>query len=149
MKKLHYTFLHTIYMLESNILLAIIQLVHFFIDAFCMFYVFIFNPIYDIYYSSFIFSQTIHWGLLKNECIVSYIEKKLMDPNYTLGDKPKWIPHYKIYHNKITIFFKAVLILGGLTFVIFRNRKNNIPYICIGAIILWLYFTYFYYKSQL
>jgi hypothetical protein len=136
-------------MSENIVLLAVIQLVHFFIDAFCMFYIFLFNPIYDIYYSSFILLQTIHWGLLKNECVVSYFEKKIIKPNYELGDKPKWIPHYKIYHNKYTILLKAILILGALVFVIFRNKKNNIPYICVGAITLWLYFTYFHHNSQM
>ena len=136
-------------MAESILLLATVQLIHFFIDAICMFYIFVFSPIYDIYFCGFIFLQTIHWGLLKNECIVSYLEKKLINPNYALGDKPKWIPHYKIYHNKFTILLKAVLILGALLFVIFRNRNNNIPYICVGAILLWLYFTYFHHKSQL
>jgi len=136
-------------MSEPNVLLAIVQLIHFFIDAFCMSYIFLFNPMYDIYYCCFVFLQTIHWGLLKNECIVSYYEKTLINPNYKLGDNPKWIPHYKIYHNKITILLKAILILGTLGIVIFRNKKNDIPYICVGAIILWLYFTYFYHKSQL
>lgn len=136
-------------MQEPNIVLAIIQLIHFFIDAFCMSYVFLFNPIYDIYYSCFVLFQTIHWGVLKNECIVSYIEKKIIYPDYELGDKPKWIPHYRVYHNKFTILLKAIFILGSLSFIIFRNRKNNIKYICIAAIILWLYFTYFHKKSQL
>ena len=136
-------------MSEPNVLLAIVQLIHFFIDAYCMSYIFLFNPMYDIYYCGFVFLQTIHWGLLKNECIVSYYEKTLINPTYKLGDNPKWIPHYKIYHNKITILLKAILILGTLGVVIFRNKKNDIPYICVGAIILWLYFTYFYHKSQL
>ena len=136
-------------MSEPNVLLAIVQLIHFFIDAFCMSYIFLFNPMYDIYYCGFVFLQTIHWGLLKNECIVSYYEKTLINPTYKLGDNPKWIPHYKIYHNKITILLKAILILGTLGVVIFRNKKNDIPYICVGAIILWLYFTYFHHKSQL
>lgn len=134
---------------KNVILLAIIQLIHFFIDAFCMFYIFLFNPVYDIYYGSFILLQTMHWGALKNECIVSYVEKKLINQDYTLGDKPKWIPHYNVYHNKFTIYLKAILILGTLSFIIFRNRKNNIPYICVSAIILWLYFTYYHKNSQL
>ena len=132
----------------KNIVLNIIQLLHFFIDSFCMTYIFIFNPIYDIYFSLFILLQTIHWGILKNECIVSYIEKKLINPDYKLGDKPKWIPHYKVYHNKLTLLLKAILILGALILIIFRNNKNNIKFICIGAIILWVYFTYFYHKPQ-
>jgi hypothetical protein len=136
-------------MQHPDIVLAIIQLIHFFIDAFCMSYVFLFTPAYDIYYSCFILLQTLHWGALKNECIVSYVEKKMIYPDYELGDKPKWIPHYKIYHNKFTLALKAMLILGTLGFIIFRNRKNNIKYICISAIILWLYFTYFHKNSRI
>jgi hypothetical protein len=134
---------------HPNVLLGIIQLIHFFIDAFCMSYIFLFNPIYDIYYSLFVLSQTLHWGFLKNECIVSYIEKKIINPSYELGDKPKWIPHYKVYHNNFTILLKAILILGTLIIIIFRNTKNNIPYICFAGIILWLFFTYVHHKSQL
>ena len=134
---------------KPNVLLGIIQLIHFFIDAFCMSYIFIFNPIYDIYYSLFLLSQTLHWGVLKNECIVSYIEKKMIKPSYELGENPKWIPHYKVYHSKFSILLKAILILGTLIIIILRNRKNYIKYICIGAAILWIYLTYFYRKPQL
>lgn len=133
----------------KNILLKIIQFIHLLIDLFCMFYIFLFNPIYDIYFSGFVLLQTIHWALLKNECIVSYIEKKLINSNYKLGDNPKWIPHYSVYHNKFTILLKAILILGALLLVTFRNKHNYILYICIAAFILWIYFTYLHHKSHI
>jgi len=135
--------------LSKVILLSIIQILHFFIDLFCMIYIFIFNPIYDIYYCGFIFCQTIHWALLKNECIVSYVEKKIIDPNYELGQNPKWIPHYKVFYNKYTKLLKAFLILGALIYIIFRNDKVYIKLICSAAIVLWIYLTYFYKKSRL
>jgi hypothetical protein len=134
---------------DTNWLLGIIQLIHFLIDSFNMSYIFIFSAIYDIYFVSWILLQTIHWGLLKNECIVSYIEKKLINPQYTLGENPKWIPHYDVYYNKFTITLKSILILGGLLFIIIRSKTKNTRIICGMAILLWVYFTYLYKKPQL
>jgi len=129
--------------------LDIIQLMHFLIDGFNMSYVFLFNPIYDIFFVTWILSQTIHWGLLQNECIISYIEKKIINPKYKLGENPKWIPHYDVYYNKYTIMLKSIFILGGLTYIFARSKKNNVKIICVTAIILWIYFTYFHTNSQL
>ena len=134
---------------DTMILLGLMQLCHFFVDCFNMSYVFLFNPIFDIYFVIWLLLQTIHWGVLKNECIVSYIEKKLLNPNYELGSKPRWIPHYKIYYNKFTITLKSILILGGLSYIIYRNKSKKIRFIGIMAVVLWLYFTYFYKKPQL
>jgi len=106
-----------------------------------MFYIFISNPLYDIYYSGFILFQTIHWIILKNECIISYIEKKMIDPNYVLGKNPKWLPHYDVFYNDYTKIMKASFILGSLAFISLRN-KLNIKIICIFSIILWVFLTY-------
>ena len=127
-----------------NIGLGILQLFHFYIDAFNMSYIFVFNPIYDVYFCTWILLQTIHWGLLKNECCLSYIEKKILNPNYKLGSNYKWIPHNNVYHNKYTLIVKAIIIISTLLLIIYRSKKKCIKYICIAAIILWIYHTYFY-----
>jgi len=134
---------------DSKLLLGVIQFIHFLIDSFNMTYIFIFSAVYDIYFVIWIFLQTVHWGLLKNECIVSYIEKKMIDPNYELGENPKWIPHYDIYYNKYTITLKSILIIGTLLFIFIRSKSINTRIICGMAIVLWLYLVYFYKKSQL
>lgn len=134
---------------DSKLLLGFIQFVHFLIDSFNMSYIFIFSAVYDIYFVTWIFLQTVHWGLLKNECIVSYIEKKIINPNYELGENPKWIPHYDIYYNKYTITLKSILIIGTLVFIFIRCKSTNTRIICGMAIVLWLYLVYFYKKSQL
>lgn len=133
----------------KNKILYVIQLIHLFIDFFCMFYIFIFNPIFDIYFCSFIFFQTIHWIALKNECIVSYIEKKLINHEYVLGENPKWIPHYDAFYTETLKTFKALLIIGGLLYVMFRNNNNVIRALCVAAILLWLYLTYIHVNSHI
>ena len=134
---------------DNKLLLGTIQFIHFLIDSFNMTYIFLFSAVYDIYFVTWIFLQTVHWGLLKNECIVSYIEKKIIDPNYELGENPKWIPHYDVYYNKYSITLKSILIIGTLLFILLRSKSNKTRIICFMAVLLWLYFTYFYKKSQL
>lgn len=134
-------------MYPVNIHLGIIQMFHFFVDAFNMSYIFIFNPFYDVYFCTWILLQTMHWGLLKNECIVSYVEKIIIDPTYKLGASPRWIPHNNIYHNKYTLISKAIIIIGTLLLIMYRAKKDYIRLICVAAIIMWLYYMYFYKKS--
>jgi hypothetical protein len=40
---------------------------------------------YDLLYLSCIFIFVFNWNIFKGECIISYYEKKLLDPNYKLG----------------------------------------------------------------
>jgi hypothetical protein len=131
--------------MDNSILLYSVTLFHLFIDVFLMSYIFIFNPIYDIFYCFFIFLQTIHWGLLKNECSITYIEKTLINGDYQLGNNIKWKPHEEYYFNEYTILLKAILILGTLFYIIFRNKTNNkIRFIAGVSIYLWIYYTYLY-----
>jgi len=126
------------------VLLEIIKFIHILIDIFICSYIFIFSPFYDIYYAAFTLIQTLHWAALKNECVITYIEKLLIDPNYKLGSDIKFQPHTETYHNNITLILKAVLIIGTLSIIIYRS-KNKYARIFAGlAIILWIYLTYFY-----
>lgn len=122
--------------------LDIIQFLHVLIDVFNCTYIFIFPSYYDIYYASWILIQTLHWIALKNECIVSYIEKKIMDPSYELGSKPKHIPHNDVYHNEYTLLIKAMIILSTLLIIIWRTKTRSIQWISGSAIVLWIYLTY-------
>lgn len=40
---------------------------------------------YDLYYLIFLYLVIVHWILLKNECLINYIEKIKIDPEYKLG----------------------------------------------------------------
>jgi hypothetical protein len=127
-----------------NLRLEIVQFTHFLIDVFTVTYIFLFNQKYDIYFSIIILLQTLHWGFLNNECLLSYIEKKLIDPNYKIGEKPKWNPYSELYYNKFCVKIKEFFIITELLAIIYRNKSFNIKLICIITIILWLYYTYFH-----
>ena len=122
--------------------LFVTQFIHLLVDLFVMTYAFIFNSIYDIYFICFLLSQIFHWELLKNECIISYIEKKIINPNYELGSYPFWSPHRQLFFNNYTNSLRILFIIGGLIYIIYRNKKYYIKIITILAISLWLYFNF-------
>ena len=128
----------------SSILLEVVKFVHLLIDIAVSTYIFIFKSVYDIYYASFILLQTIHWALLKNECIFTYIEKRIIDPTYELGSNIKYQPHAETYHNKITVTLKAILVLSTLLIIIYRSKNILVKIIAGLAILFWVYLTYFY-----
>lgn len=128
----------------DSIVIDVIQFLHFLVDVFNMTYIFVFPSYYDVYYASWLLAQTLHWLVLKNECIVSYIEKKILDPTYELGSEPKRIPHNDVYHNDYTLIAKAILILSTLLIIIYRAKSRTIRVIAGTAIGLWIYLTYFH-----
>lgn len=131
-------------MKPPNMLLAIIQLIHYFIDSFNMTYIVLFNPMYDIYYMIWLLLEISHWLLLKNECIISYIEKKLINNSYELGSNPRWTPYYSEYYNKWLIMLKSVILISTIIYILIRNKSKKIKMICIIVGVLWLYSTFGY-----
>jgi len=130
--------------MDQDQVLNIIQFLHVLIDIFNCSYIFIFSSKYDIYFATWILAQTLHWLLLKNECVVSYIEKKIEDPDYELGSEPKRVPHNEVYFNEYTLTAKAIIILSTLLIIIYRTKTRFVQGIAGLAIVLWIYLTYFH-----
>lgn len=122
-------------------MLLLLEIFHIFLDFWFMFYIFFFNSFYDIYYAGLIFAQTIHWYLLKNECILSYLEKKMIDPNYELGSDVYWAPHYDLLNKDVKIL-KSAFVISTLIFIFFRNNLY-VKILCTLSILLWIYLSYF------
>lgn len=58
---------------------------HWIIFMFNAFYPFIFDRSWDGIFLGTLLITSVHWLWFKNECIVTYLEKKLLDPSYVLG----------------------------------------------------------------
>jgi len=121
----------------------ILQFFHVLIDIFNCSYIFLFSSKYDIYFASWILLQTLHWLVLKNECIISYLEKRIEDPNYVLGSEPKRIPHNDVYFNKYILMAKETIIITTLLIIIYRANTQT-QWIASIGMILWIFLTYFY-----
>ena len=67
-------------MIELNSQIFLLRFTHILNEIFMMIYVFIFRTNkYDLYFSIYLFIIFLHWLLFKNECILSYLEKKISE----------------------------------------------------------------------
>lgn len=120
------------------ILLSLVQTWHILNDIFMSIYPYIFSKKYDIYFTLYLTLIVTHWFIL-NECILSYLEKKLKDKNYVMGSKPREHPYRKLipsYARYSTIILKTIAIS-----IVFYRSFDNI-YVAIPIFIFFLLFIF-------
>ncbi len=112
-------------------------------EIFFSLYAFVSPKKYDIYFAVFMFFMSIHWVFLKDECILSYLEKKLMDPNYELGSDPK--KHvYREYLYPVVVYAIDLLYLINLYIVYNRNDSIYIKSLLLVSLVIILYYRAIY-----
>ena len=114
----------------------ILQAFHTLLDLFYCSYLFIFPQKYDIYFAGFILLIILQWCCSKNECLLSYYEKKWLNPSYVFASKPKDLPHYKTFHNSTTIFIVHSFILLNLLVIIYRSKTILVKGIASTALLV-------------
>jgi hypothetical protein len=86
------------------------------------------------------------WIIFNDECFISYLIKKLNNPNYILGTKPHDIQDITdLFTNKnyYMIFYNINNILRVLSVIIVCTRSFYInQYLLISTLILYLYYNY-------
>jgi hypothetical protein len=113
-----------------------LQIFHTLLDIFYCSYLFIFPKKYDIYFAGFILLITLQWCCSRNECMLSYYEKKWLDPDYRFASRPKYLPHYKTFHNTITITIVHAFILINLLTIIYRAKTVLVKGMAFTALAL-------------
>ena len=63
----------------------LVGLLHSAWTVFIAFYAFLVPRQYDVYYLAYVLLLVMSWLLCKDECILTYMYKKMLDPTYTLG----------------------------------------------------------------
>ena len=113
-------------------------------EFFLAVYVFIIPKSYDIYYVLYILLLIVLKLIFKYECIINYFDKKLIEPNYTLGSDPKYVPYKKklYYDNQYFILLINLLILINLLLIFMRNKNYNIQVLCVVDILMWIFIEY-------
>jgi len=79
----------------------------------------------------------VHWLLLKGECILTYLEKKTLDPNYKLGSDPYRSPFYTVLGSSTMKLIKTIYLINIL-FIIYRNWNTNHLYPIIFLTIMMI-----------
>ncbi len=109
--------------------MLLIKVLHYMVYLIPMLYVLLSKSTsyYDLILAGYIFI-TIHWAVLKGECILNYLEKKMKNCDYKLGDKP----------DEDTLN-PIMLIIGGLSIAtilyISKKMKLNVPLVAFIIII--------------
>jgi len=122
--------------ITRDILFNIMRILHTFNDLFVSTYIFFFRTTkYDIYYLIYVFLIYLHWFIFKGECVLSYIEKKLLVNTYKLGDDIYYSP-YRNNFNKYFLIIIDYLKVFNLFIILLRNLNNNIILLVLLIIFL-------------
>lgn len=135
----------------NSLLLNITMFIHFLIEFFFTFYLIIFyyTKKYDIIYSISLFIIFIHWKLFKGECILSYIEKKLLDNNYKMGTNIYHHPFKEVQNKYISLLMDFIKFITVII-VFIRNIQNIYIFIMLFILILnQFYHLYFKIKKYI
>jgi hypothetical protein len=101
------------------------------------------NPIYDIFFVITLIVTVISWYVFKGECILSYLEKKLNDPNYVMGQEIDSNPYHKTFYyynnQNYAIVKEAFWILTVLILIFYRKNHKYIKYALVFMILLVAY----------
>lgn len=128
----------------KEILLKMVQLFHLLNELFVSTYIIWFpTPKYDLYFAIYVFIITIHWYFLKNECVISYMEKKLLNDAYELGQEPYYHPFQSMLPRFVHNIFMVLKIIN-IVWVLCRNYKKNksVFIIMVIVLIINLYLTF-------
>jgi hypothetical protein len=104
------------------------------------------NILFDkLYIISFLFIP-FSWVVCKDECVISYMIKKIENPNYVLGNEPENVKDISDLFrdkNQYIIFYNINNLLRISSVMIVNNRATNIDYfIIIPTCTLYLYYNY-------
>jgi hypothetical protein len=122
--------------ITKGLLFNILRILHILNDLFVSLYIFIFRTTkYDIYYLSYVMLIYVHWFIFNGECLLSYMEKKLLDIKYKMGDDIFYSP-YRNNFNKYFLLTIDYLKIFNLCVIFYRNIKDNIILLLLLLIIL-------------
>ena len=98
-----------------------------------------------LYILSFVFIP-LSWIVCKDECIISYISKKVENPNYQLGSEPENVKDIiDLFYTKelYSIFYHTNHILRISSLIIVNNRTTHISYyIFTPTFVLYTIYVY-------
>lgn len=101
---------------------GIVKVAHIEVVAFMLSYAAVFHQRYDPVFLAIYFAMGLHWKLFKDECISSYIESKVIDPTYHLGDNP--YSQDAAYGGKLVLTALHSVFLVTAVFVVIRYCRH-------------------------
>lgn len=110
-----------------NAALFAVRWVHSVIMLFNLLYIFMFDKKYDLLYLILFNFIIVHWLFFKNECVLSYIEKKIIDKNYKIGDEIFSHPFTDIIFDRKVMYAVFMVQLATYIYVSYRFFNKRYP----------------------
>ena len=106
---------------ETDKHLLVIRYLHYCVLVLTTCYVFIFSAASDTIFLIFMTLLSMHWMFFKGECCLTYFEKKITDPTYTIGSRPyhhiwlelvfgKYLDTFMVFMT-LAMFFNAGIVI--------------------------------------
>ncbi len=94
-----------------------------------MFWIWIFPPSADWIFISYTLVRTLSYMFFENECIIGFLEKKLMNPAYVLGSDPHDEPYVVFLPRTLQWLFIALLLtlMPYMILVTFMTFPSSLP----------------------
>jgi hypothetical protein len=81
---------------------------------------------YDFYYMGYMILLVISWLLCKDECLITYVYKKILDPTYTLGkDSNRMADSENIFGKDLSKYVMNLLMIITICSLYIVSSRNN------------------------
>uniref|UniRef100_A0A6C0LDU1 Uncharacterized protein n=1 Tax=viral metagenome TaxID=1070528 RepID=A0A6C0LDU1_9ZZZZ len=104
------------------------------------------HDLFDTLYIMSFVSIPFSWVLCKDECIISYITKKIENPNYQLGDEPenvKDVSSLFVNEKQYMTFYNINVFLRVGSALLVNNRTTKInAHIFIPTCLMYMLYNY-------
>lgn len=118
--------------------LMLLFIIHWILSLVSYFYVFVRKSNkYDYVYFIIVFIIILSWITNKQECLISFLEKKILTPEYKYGSDPTYHPSLTFY-NKSHSFQTIVLTIASILMIINLSVMMNIYKLNTVLIVLLL-----------
>ena len=132
---------------DKNILcptfeILFVRFLHYVMSLYFIFYYFLFNTKYDLYYLILYVSLIFHW-IITNDCILSNWEMSYYEKKQEIGKKPLLHPHFRVFVGNYTdylVLIQGIIMTFGFILVLKRFDYKYYNYLFgITVIILQTY----------
>ena len=107
----------------------LVGLLHSAWTVFIAIYAFVLPSKYDFVYMIYVLLLVISWLLFKDECVVTYIYRKMMDPSYTLGESAMSLDDASDIFGKsvVEVVIAGLMVVMTASLVVVSLRSGFVP----------------------
>jgi hypothetical protein len=121
--------------------MILIGIIHIFFSTILSLYFLWRKSSFDKYYLMYFVLLNISWGILNDECLISYISKIIQNPNYTMGETKTIDDYDQVLGSYSSIFLNYILFmyLVNLAIIGFHSQMKWSILLCATSFSIYTY----------